>query len=71
MEPNLKEINEMVENELREIVTGDFHTIKMDGLEMRLYKSLSNKRQEGESFDEYKVRLKLNKKLIKVQLRGK
>lgn len=68
---NLKELNELVENELKEIVTGNYHTIKMEGLEMRLFKSLSNKRQEDETFDEYKVRQKINSKLIKAQLKGR
>ena len=65
-----QEINEIVEKELLEIVTGNYHTIKMDGMEMRLFKSLSNARVEDETFDEYKVRLKINKKLVKAHKNG-
>lgn len=64
-------INEIVENEMKEILTGEFHTVKMDGMEMRLFKSLHNSRCPGETFDEYKVRLKLNKKLVKKHLEGR
>lgn len=71
MTEGVEEINKIVENELKEIVTGNYHTIKMEGLEMRLFKSLSNKRQEDETFDEYKVRQKINSKLIKAQLKGR
>lgn len=66
-----QDINQIVENELKEIVTGNYHTIKMGGLEMRLFKSLSNARCEEETFDEYKVRLKLNKKLVKAHKKGR
>lgn len=65
------DINQIVENEIKQITTGNYVNIKMDGKEMRLFKSLSNGRVEDEKFDEYKVRLKLNKKLVKQHLKGR
>lgn len=50
----------------------DFHVIKYEGKDYRLFKSLANRRLEefGETFDEYKVRLKINSKMVKKHKQG-
>lgn len=63
----MEDINEIVAEQLKEIVTGDYHLIKQGDQECRLFKSLSNRRLDelGETFDEYKLRLHINRKMIK------
>lgn len=65
-------INNIVAEQIKEIVTGDYHTIKQGDKECRLFKSLANRRlvESGETFDEYKLRLKINAKMIKEQKKG-
>lgn len=47
----------------------DYHIIKQGDLQMRLFKSVINRRlaEFGESFEEYKVRLKIMRKLLREQ----
>jgi hypothetical protein len=68
----MENINEIVAEQLKEIVTGDYHLIKEGDQECRLFKSLSNRRLDelGETFDEYKLRLKINSKMVKQHKRG-
>lgn len=63
----MEDINNIVADQIKEIVTGDYHTIKMGDQECRLFKSLANRRlnELGETFDEYKLRLKINAKMLK------
>lgn len=63
----MEDINNIVADQIKEIVTGDYHTIKMGDQECRLFKSLANRRLDelGETFDEYKLRLKINAKMLK------
>lgn len=67
-----QDINQIVEEQLKEIVTSDYHTIKQGERECRLFKSLSNRRLEevGETFDEYKLRLRINKQMVKKHKKG-
>lgn len=65
-----EDINQIVEEQLKEIVTSDFHWIKFGEEQIRLFKSLSNKRIEGETFGEYKVRQKINSKMLKMYKKG-
>lgn len=55
---------QLVENE-------NYIIIKMYGKECRLFKSVSNGRLPEETFDEYKLRQKINKKTIKLHKKGK
>lgn len=66
------DINNVIAEQVKEIVTGDYHTIKQGDKECRLFKSLVNRRlvESGETFDEYKLRLKINAKMIKEQKKG-
>jgi|Laugrespbdmm15dd_1035085.scaffolds.fasta_scaffold06757_6 hypothetical protein len=68
----MEDINDIVADQIKEIVTGDYHTIKMGDKECRLFKSLANRRLDelGETFDEYKLRLKINTKMLKEHKRG-
>ncbi len=68
----MEDINDIVADQIKEIVTGDYHTIKMGDQECRLFKSLANRRLDelGETFDEYKLRLKINAKMLKEHKRG-
>lgn len=68
----MEDINDIVADQIKEIVTGDYHTIKMGDQECRLFKSLANRRLDelGETFDEYKLRLKINAKMLKQHKRG-
>lgn len=68
----MEDINNIVADQIKEIITGDYHTIKMGDQECRLFKSLANRRliDQGETFDEYKLRLKINAKMIKEQKKG-
>jgi hypothetical protein len=68
----MEDINDIVADQIKEIVTGDYHTIKMGDKECRLFKSLANRRlgELGETFDEYKLRLKINTKMLKEHKRG-
>ena len=61
------DINNIIAEQVKEIVTGNYHTIKQGNLQCRLFKSLANRRlvESGETFDEYKLRLKINAKMIK------
>lgn len=68
----MEDINDIVADQIKEIITGDYHTIKMGDQECRLFKSLANRRLDelGETFDEYKLRLKINAKMLKEHKRG-
>lgn len=68
----MEDINDIVADQIKEIVTGDYHIIKMGDKECRLFKSLANRRLDelGETFDEYKLRLKINTKMLKEHKRG-
>lgn len=57
---------------VNQFVNGDYHTIKMGDLECRLFKSLENRRliELGETFDEYKLRLRINKQIVKRHKKG-
>lgn len=68
----MEDINDIVADQLKEIISGDYHTIKQGDQECRLFKSLANRRLDelGETFDEYKLRLKINTKMIKEQKKG-
>lgn len=57
---------------VEQFVNGDYHTIKMGDLECRLFKSLENRRliELGETFDEYKLRLRINKQMVKRHKQG-
>lgn len=57
---------------VNQFVNGDYHTIKMGDLECRLFKSLENRRliELGETFDEYKLRLRINKQMVKKHKKG-
>lgn len=68
----MEDINDIVADQIKEIVTGDYYTIKQGDKECRLFKSLANRRlvESGETFDEYKLRLKINAKMIKEQKKG-
>jgi hypothetical protein len=68
----MEDINNIVAEQLKEIISGDYHTIKQGDQECRLFKSLSNRRLDelGETFDEYKLRLKINTKMLKQHKRG-
>lgn len=68
----MEDINDIVADQIKEIVTGNYHTIKQGDQECRLFKSLVNRRlvESGETFDEYKLRLKINAKMIKEQKKG-
>jgi len=68
----MEDINEIVVEQLKEIISGDYHTIKQGDQECRLFKSLSNRRlnELSETFDEYKLRLKINAKMLKQHKRG-
>lgn len=48
----------------------DYVILKMEGKECRLFKSLSNARLPEETFDEYKVRQKINRKMIHMHKKG-
>ena len=55
----MEDINDIVADQLKEIISGDYHTIKQGDQECRLFKSLSNRRlDELGELDEYKLRLK-------------
>ena len=43
----------------------EFHTVKVDGKEIRLYKTISNTRVEDETYEEYKIRTHFANKQIK------
>jgi len=64
------DINQIVEEQLKEIVTSDYHWIKVGDQQIRFFKSLSNGRVEDETWGEYKVRLKINKQMVKLRKRG-
>ena len=68
----MEDINNIVADQIKEIITGDYHIIKMGDQECRLFKSLANRRLDelGETFDEYKLRLKINTKMLKEHKRG-
>lgn len=68
----MEDINNIVADQIKEIISGDYHTIKMGDKECRLFKSLANRRLDelGETFDEYKLRLKINSKMLKQHKRG-
>jgi hypothetical protein len=68
----MEDINNIVADQIKEIISGDYHTIKMGDQECRLFKSLANRRlnELGETFDEYKLRLKINAKMLKQHKRG-
>ena len=68
----MEDINDIVADQIKEIISGDYHTIKMGDKECRLFKSLANRRLDelGETFDEYKLRLKINTKMLKEHKRG-
>jgi len=68
----MEDINEIVAQQINEIVTGNYHVIKQGSKECRLFKSLSNRRltEQGETFDEYKVRQKINSQMVKRHKRG-
>ena len=57
---------------VNQFVNGDYHTIKMGDSECRLFKSLENRRliELGETFNEYKLRLKINKQMVKRHKKG-
>jgi predicted house-cleaning noncanonical NTP pyrophosphatase (MazG superfamily) len=63
----MEDINNIVADQIKEIISNDYHTIKMGDQECRLFKSLANRRlnELGETFDEYKLRLKINAKMLK------
>jgi hypothetical protein len=69
---NLTDINQIVAEQINHIQTSDFHWIKMGEEQIRLFKSLSNRRLEdkGETFGEYKVRQKINNQMIKLHKKG-
>lgn len=48
----------------------DYVILKMEGKECRLFKSLSNARLPEETFDEYKVRQKINRKMLNLHKKG-
>jgi hypothetical protein len=48
----------------------DYIIIKQGDKECRLFKSLSNGRLPDESFDEYKLRQKINRKMINLHKKG-
>lgn len=68
----MEDINNIVAEQVKEILTADYHIIKQGDKECRLFKSLSNRRlvESGETFDEYKLRLKINAKMVKQQKKG-
>ncbi len=45
----------------------EYHTVKYDGRDLRLFKSISNERlkEEGETFEEYRIRIHFANKQIK------
>ncbi len=67
-----QDINEIVAQQVEEIVTSDFHWIKMGNEQIRLFKSLANRRlnEQGETFGEYKVRQKINSQMVKRHKKG-
>jgi hypothetical protein len=69
---NLIDINQIVAEQIYHIQTSDFHWIKMGEEQIRLFKSLSNRRLEdkGETFGEYRVRQKINNQMIKLHKKG-
>jgi hypothetical protein len=69
---NLTDINQIVAEQINHIQTSDFHWIKMGEEQIRLFKSLSNRRLEdkGETFGEYRVRQKINNQMIKLHKKG-
>ncbi len=67
-----QDINEIVAEQLKEIVTLDYHWIKMGNEQIKLFKSLANRRldEQGETFGEYKVRQKINRQMVKLHKKG-
>lgn len=67
----MEERRELIE-QLNELTKEDvgYTEIKVGENTCKLYKSLSNKRLPEESFDEYKLRQYINKKLIKKHKEG-
>jgi hypothetical protein len=66
----MEDINDIVAEQLKEIVTADYHWIKMGDEQIRLFKSLTNRRLPEETFGEYKVRQKINNKMVKLHKKG-
>ena len=64
------DINQIVQENIDQIVNGDFHWIKMGNEQIRLFKSLKNTRLPEETFGEYKVRQRINSKMIKLHKKG-
>jgi hypothetical protein len=59
----VKEVEDLVDNP-------NFIWIKRGDQSTRLFKSLNNGRVLDETFDEYKLRLNINRKMIKKHKRG-
>lgn len=65
---------EKVAEELQDLVDNfdnKFRWIQMGDQRIKLFNSISNERLPMETFGEYKVRMKINKKLIKQYKNGK
>ncbi len=64
---------DQVVEQVEQFVNGDYHRIKYGDQEVRLFKSLANRRLEelGETFDEYTVRLLINRKMVKLHKKGR
>lgn len=62
-EETIEQVQEQISN---------FHWIKLGDQQIRLFKSLENRRliEFGEEFGEYKVRQKINNRMIKLHKRG-
>ena len=65
----MEERNELIQ-QLNQATETPYTEIKVGENTCKLYKSLSNKRLEEESFEEYKLRLYINRKMVQKHKQG-